>query len=476
MVLKSQRIKAVRVKPRRKRAVRVIFNDPIKDNDNYILPVEDTKGIHTLDDLYNIEYEVAAPVKESIVEMLELFKEQKKAFKKSIRRLNIWHGPVRSGKTISSILKWIHYIGTAPKGDLIMTGKTNGTLYRNVIRPMQEFLGDDMLYIQRNDGRVIEIWGREIFCFGANDERAEQKIRGMTVAGCYGDEVSLWPESYFTMMLSRMSVAGAKAFLTTNPDNPNHWLKTKYIEREDELDMKVFHWPIESNIFLPIPFIEALKKEYVGLWYRRFILGEWCAAEGAIYDFFDKKLHCGKNMPKAIYYIGAIDYGTNNPFTYGLFGVNPNATPQIWLEDEYWWDSKVKGKQKTDAEYSDDIKEFLGDRAKVVRNTYIDPSAASFELQMRRDGFTGIRHAINDVLPGIRTVSRMLKNGEYMIHRRCRHAIKEYYGYVWDEQATSKKGEDKPLKQSDHSMDMQRYALHSLYGEITLDYGLLNAA
>lgn len=417
---------------------------------------------------------------------LELFRKQKFTYWNSNKRINIWEGSVRAGKTIASIWRWIKYIGNAPPGDLIMTGKTNGSLYRNIIRPMYELLGDDMHYTNKHDSRVVELWGREIFCFGANDESSEGKIRGMTVAGGYGDELTLWPESYFKMHLSRMSVKGAAFFGSTNPDNPNHWLKTQIIGRKKELNANSFHFKIDDNDqrnggFLPPEFIDALKKEYVGLWFRRYILGQWCVAEGAIYDFFDEDIYCVYKHPKARYHLVGIDYGTGNPTSIGLYGVNPNTRPRIWRERGYFWDSKKEGRQKTDSEYSQDLKKFLGmtfdsEHDKIVpRKIYVDPSAASFKLQLKKDGFLGVKDANNDVLDGIRTQGKMLKNGAYTIirHRSNQPCIDEYYGYVWDENA-AKKGEDKPSKTGDHSKDEERYVLHSEYGEEHLDYRLLN--
>ncbi|NJR75361.1 MAG: hypothetical protein HC773_20425 [Scytonema sp. CRU_2_7] len=141
-----------------------------------------------------------------------------------------------------------------------MTGKTNGSLYRNIIRPMEHLLGNEMYYHQENDARVIDMWGRKIYCFGANDERAEAKIRGSTFAGAYGDELTLWPESYWTMLLSRLSIRGAQLIGTTNPDNPHHYLKENIINNKSALNANVFHWPIEANTTLPEEYIESLKK------------------------------------------------------------------------------------------------------------------------------------------------------------------------------------------------------------------------
>jgi len=393
--------------------------------------------------------------------LLNFFDEQKYVYANCDARINILDGPVRSGKTVSSICAWTKYIATAPPGDLVMTGKTIAALYRNIIRPMEDMLGSDIKYTNTKDNRVIQLWGREIFCFGANDERSEGKIRGSTFAGAYGDEITLWPETYFKMLMSRLSVAGSKFIGTTNPDNPQHWLKVDYIDKiktfniKDRINGRVFNWPIERNTHLPKEYIIDIKKEYTGLWYKRFILGEWCVAEGAIYDFFDEELHVGKNMPDARYHIVSVDYGTGNPTSFGLYGVNPNTTPKIWRKRGYWWDSRKESRQKTDAEYVEDMEEFLGkdtpDEIKPYK-VIVDPSAASFKLALMRAGYFVV-DADNSVIDGIRTQACMLQTGQYMIEDHPSNApcIKEYYGYIWDENV-AKKGEDKPKKEGDHCL------------------------
>ncbi len=403
---------------------------------------------------------------------LKFFRQQRFSYNNCTRRINIWDGPVRSGKTVASISSWIKYVATAPPGDLVMTGKTNGSLYRNVVRPMEELLGDEMYYHQEFDARVIDLWDRKIYCFGANDERAENKIRGGTFAGGYGDEITLWPESYWTMLLGRLSVKGAKFLGTTNPDNPSHYLKKNFIDRRNELNLNVFRWPIDCNINLDPEYIESLKKEYTGLWYKRYILGQWCVAEGAIYDFFDKKIHMVDKVPEAKYYAASIDYGTKNPTSFGLYGINPNTHPKVWRIKGYWWDSVETGRQKTDAELSVDFKNFIGDIK--LRGVVIDPAAASFRLQLKNDHRLPVINANNDVLEGIQTQSKMLKSGEYVLVRDSsqKACINEYYGYSWDEKA-SLRGDDRPLKRGDHTKDEERYLLHTLFGSKRLDYSKL---
>jgi len=400
---------------------------------------------------------------------VDLSPKQRWSFNRANKRINIWEGAVRSSKTWVSIVRYIHYILNAPKGDLLLVGKTQRTAYRNVIRPMEEMLGDEMHYFSGKG--EIEFAKRKIFVVGANDERSEGIIRGMTGAGAYCDEVTLLPESFFTMLLSRLSVPNSKLFGTTNTDNPNHWLKKKFFNRSKELNMAIFKFFLEDNPYLGIDFIKSLKKEYTGLWYKRFIESLWCIAEGAIYDFFDDKrpyVYKYTDLPKAKYKVIGIDYGTGNPTAFGLFGVNPFTYPKIWLEKEYYYDSRIAQRQKTDEEYAKDYLDFVGNEK--VSYIIIDPSALSFKTQLRKEKLTGtLVDANNDVLDGLRTQSRMLKHGEYAICDRCINTIDEYFGYVWDAKAQDK-GEDKPIKMNDHTKDFERYVLHTLYGGDFINY------
>lgn len=401
---------------------------------------------------------------------------QRDSFCNSNARINVWHGPVRSGKTFSSVLRWIDYLTRdAPPGDCYMLGKTVSTLKRNIIGPMQEFLGSAMRYSSAKN--EIRIFDRLIHTVGAATELAQGLLRGATAAGAYCDELSLYPESVWTMLLSRLSLPGAKVFATTNPDSPAHWLKVKFIDREDELGpdhLRAFSWSMDRATFLAPSFVEALKKEYTGLWYKRFIEGLWVLAEGAIYDMFDENIHVIDTPPfkRPDYYIVGVDYGTGNPTCFEMIAVKRrhNALPLCWAEHEYYYDSKASTRQKTDAEYAADMKRFLAKHSLrhgmipvPVSVIYVDPSAASFKLQLRRAGLPQVKDADNDVLNGIRTVSTMLHEGTYKLCRECKYAIQEYGGYVWNPKK-SQKGIDEPVKTNDHAKDAERYALHSHFG------------
>lgn len=373
-------------------------------------------------------------------------------------RINLSEGAVRSGKTVSSNLRWLEYIlqsGPA-KGEYLMFGKTERTLRRNIITPMQQLLGSS-LRVNQGQGE-IKVGGKLIYLAGASDERSIQKIQGLTLAGAYGDELSLAPESFFQMLLSRLSVKDAKFFGTTNPEGPYHWLKKKFIDRVDELDMSLFHFDIDDNTSLSKSYVKNLKNEYTGVFYKRYIEGLWVMAEGVIYDVFDEGVHVDKIVGKNSFtnYIVGIDYGTNNPCTFGLYGFDNKSLP-VYLIKEYFYDGgAVNNKQKTDGEYADDLEKFIGD--KRIDAIYVDPAALSFIVELKQRGKYVIKNAKNDVLPGIRYVSRLFYGHKYFIDSSCKETVKGYQSYAWDINAQGR-GEDKPLKKDDHTCDRDRYAL-----------------
>lgn len=388
------------------------------------------------------------------------------------KRQNIWHGPVRSGKTVASLLAWVEYVDQAPPGDLVMIGKTETTLQRNILQPLQQFLGSNFGYsMGRHEAWLRSVtqdrW-RSIWLAGANDERSEGKVRGMTAAGAYGDELTLWPEGFYKQMLARLSVRGARLFGTTNPDGPYHWLKANYLDRADVLNLAGFSWSIDDNEHLDADYVADLKREYGEgtLWYKRFIDGLWVAAEGAVYDFFNESEHVIKAVPSEPDELFlSVDYGTSNATSAGLYGAwrEPvNGLKAARLRG-YYHSGRDTGRQKTDSEYADDLDREFEDVKPRIKRVILDPSAASFKAELRKRGWK-VLEANNDVLDGIRTQAKMLKSGEYAIidHPTNKQAIRDYGAYLWDSKAQAR-GEDKPLKQHDHTKDEERYALHTLF-------------
>lgn len=391
--------------------------------------------------------------------LLEFSKQQIKSIQQSNARINLWEGSVRSGKTFASLIRFIKYIEEAPPGPLLIAGKTEDSLRKNILYELSNLLGSYMKYSYGK--REITIGNRIIHVVGANDDRAEGKIRGWTIAGAYIDELTILPESFFSMVLSRMSVTGAKLFCTTNPDSPFHWFKVNYIDRLEDLDLKRFKFNLDDNPALDATYKKNISMEYTGLYYKRFILGEWVLAEGTIFDFFNPNLHCIDMPPApAIHHFVGIDYGTVNPCAFVMIGYNPNTFPNMWLEKEYYWSSREQNRQKTDSEYADDLKKFI--QGYNVRGIYLDPAAASFKIECQRSGIPNVFDAKNDVLDGIRFHSQLLYNGTFKICSGCKKSIQEYETYQWDPKSKNL-GIDKPLKENDHALDAIRYALYTQF-------------
>ncbi|WP_326658795.1 phage terminase large subunit [Streptomyces canus] len=247
------------------------------------------------------------------------------------RRINLWEGAVSSGKTIASAWAWLLFVPSASAaGELAMIGKTRDAVYRNVLQPMMnpEIFGELADQVDYTPGApTCRIFGRLVHVIGANDIKAENKIRGMTCAGAYVDEATLLPELFWDMLLTRMRAPGARIYASTNPDSPAHWLKAQFIDNPvRRAAMKVFSFVLNDNVHLDREYVEHTKASFSGLIYRRFILGEWCVAEGAIYSMFDEDRHVVDIVPTIERWIAlGVDYGTANPLHAILVGSGQTA-------------------------------------------------------------------------------------------------------------------------------------------------------
>ncbi|MCX4818373.1 PBSX family phage terminase large subunit [Streptomyces sp. NBC_01142] len=377
-------------------------------------------------------------------------------------RINLWHGSVRSGKTIASLVCFLLMIHRAPaSGLIVICGRSLQTIERNCL----DVLADPTLFgkvaaeVHHTRGATTAvILGRVVHLVGAADARAEGRLRGMTASLAYCDEVTLLPAAFFRQLLARLSVPGAKLIGTTNPDSPRHWLRTDYLDRADELDLAAFHFRLADNPSLSEAYVAALAAEFTGLWRRRMILGEWVVAEGSVYDAYDEALHVVDELPAMRRHWVGIDYGTANPFAALLLGLGDDD--RLYVVSEWRHDSRAVHRQMTDAQYSRAVRDWLGELDVIPEWTFVDPSAASYSNQLWADGHPGVTRAVNDVIDGIRSVSNALDAGLLRIHRSCEGLLGELPTYVWSEEAAAR-GEDKPVKKDDHSVDALRYVIHS---------------
>ena len=393
---------------------------------------------------------------------LPLSRKQLRSVARATARINLWHGAVRSGKTIASLVAWLLAIAEAPpSGLIIVVGRSLQTIERNVFEPLQDpaLFGLVAQQVRHTRGATTAtVLGRTVHLIGAADARAEGRLRGLTASLAYVDEATLLPESFWVQLLARLSVPGARLLASTNPDSPRHWLKVGYLDRAHELDLKAWHFRLDDNPSLSPAYVAALAAEYVGLWKRRMIDGAWVVAEGAVFDMYDEQQHVVDTLPDIRRYWLGIDYGTTNATSAVLVGLGTDD--RLYAAGEWRWDSRSAHRQLTDAQYSARIRAWLDEQGIVPEWTFVDPSAASFITQLWADGHPGIARANNDVLDGIRSTATALDSGLLRIHRSCTGLLDELPAYAWDP-AASERGEDKPLKRDDHSCDALRYAVHS---------------
>ena len=387
---------------------------------------------------------------------MALSEKQIKAYSEANKRFNIWVGAVRSGKTYSSILKLIDIIKNGPEGNGMIIGVNRDTIQRNVLLELYKFLGFSPPSTKTTE---TKLYGRNIYFVGAHDEGAVRRIQGSTLAFAYVDEATCIPAPFWRMLLSRLSITGSQLLATCNPEGPSHWLKKEFIDRETELDLNHWHFTLDDNPSLDSIYKENLKKEYTGMWYKRYILGEWAVAHGLIYDSFDQDNIYENSLSSPNYYIIGIDYGTSNATAAVLCAISPNQWPQIRVEDEYYYDSAKKGRSKTDAELADDIKQFVSYRN--ISAIYVDPSAASLKLELRRRDLP-VLDAKNDVIEGIKVTSKFVSQKNLIIHRKCVNLLDYIQSYSWCQKAADR-GEDKPLKVHEHICDALRYACYSAF-------------
>lgn len=373
-------------------------------------------------------------------------------------------GAIRSGKTLSMSLSYVMWAMATFNGlNLGMAGKTIGSFRRNVLFWLKLMLlsrgyrfkdhrTDNMLEITKNGHTNY------FYIFGGKDERSQDLIQGITLAGMFFDEVALMPESFVNQATGRCSEDGSKFWFNCNPDGPYHWFKTEWIDKLKDKNLVYLHFTMDDNLSLSERIKERYRNMYSGVFYKRYILGLWTVAEGIIYDMFDYAKHVYNqalgNLLEENYI--SIDYGTQNATVFLLFQKGKDG---IWYcTKEYYYSGRDERKQKTDKEFADDLIKF-SDGFKI-KQVIVDPSAASFIAELKERGFK-IRKAKNDVLDGIRFVGTLLNQGKIAFSSSCKNTIKEFSAYIWDKKA-SERGEDKPSKQQDHAMDAVRYFAYTV--------------
>lgn len=368
-------------------------------------------------------------------------------------------GAIRSGKTLCMSLSYVLWaMESFNQQNFGMAGKTIGSFRRNVLFWLKLMLKSRGYQVvdHRSDNLIVVSKGDTqnfFYIFGGKDERSQDLIQGITLAGMFFDEVALMPESFVNQATGRCSVTGSKFWFNCNPNSPRHWFKVNWIDKCDEKRIIYLHFTMDDNLSLSEQIKERYRSMYVGVFFKRYILGLWCVAEGLVYSMFDEEKHVSdEHMSGALEYIVSIDYGTVNPFSAGLWAFDGKNSQR---EAELYYNSREASKRVDDEAYYKMLKELIGDRK--ISCIIIDPSAASFIEVIKKYGEYTVKKADNDVLDGIRVVTTMLNKGLLKIYKDCTSCINEFGLYCWDEE----KNNDTVIKENDHAMDDTRYYVYT---------------
>lgn len=378
------------------------------------------------------------------------------------RKAIICDGSVRSGKTVSMILGFVHWAMRFFDGkNFGICGKTISSTERNIILPLLNMpdITDyySLQYIRGENKRIIVRSGSHtntFFIFGGKDESSYTLVQGITLSGVLFDEVALMPKSFVDQAVARtLSEPEARYWFNCNPESAEHWFYKEWICNTRQKKALHLHFTMQDNPILSPEQIADAERLYTGVFYNRYIKGLWCVAEGLIYPMFDKAVHVTHHpelQPGGDYYISC-DYGTLNPTSAGLWYLQPDGHA-IRLR-EYYYDGRKTKTPRTDEEHYAALEQLAGDVADKVRAVIVDPSAASFIECIRRHGLFRVWQADNSVLNGIRDTSSLLQMQYLHICDNCTDIIREFSLYRWDESAA----EDRPIKENDHAMDDMRY-------------------
>lgn len=372
----------------------------------------------------------------------------------------ICDGSVRSGKTVSMIIGFVHWAMRFFDGkNFGICGKTVSSTERNIITPLLSMVditdyydvtyrrGDSLLTIR--DGEKVN----RFYVFGGKDESSYTLIQGITLSGVLFDEVALMPQSFVDQAIARtLSEQDARHWFNCNPESSEHWFYKEWICNTRQKKAIHLHFTMQDNPILSPAQISDAEALYSGVFYDRYIRGLWCVAEGLIYPQFDKEKHIRRlEHPQGKWYI-SVDYGTLNAFSAGLWCYDGHTA---YRAAEWYYSGRDTKQQLTNTQYAAAIKKLAGNRK--IESVIVDPSAASFIAELVHNGFH-VRKGNNDVLEGIRRVSTDLQNGKLLFSPSCKDCIREFSLYRWDE----KQQKDTPLKTNDHAMDDVRYFVNTI--------------
>lgn len=387
----------------------------------------------------------------------------------------ICDGAIRSGKTLWMTVAFIDdAMQRFSNTRFGICGKTVDSALKNIVEAylstgIYEDFGYSVHWSRSN--KILEVRrGQRVNrfeVFGGKDESSYMLIQGRTLAGVLLDEVALMPRSFVEQATSRCSVDGSKIWFNCNPEGQLHWFYQEWVKQPEKHNALRLHFTMEDNPGLSEAVRKRYERQYSGVFYDRYIRGLWVSAEGRIYDMFNAARHVSAHIQETegSHYV-SIDYGTQNPTVFLLWRKERGSERWICLR-EYYYSGREELRQKTDVEFADDLRLWLGDIQ--PRAVIVDPSAASFIAELRQRHFP-VQQADNAVLDGIRMVGQKLCTEALLFSASCTKTIEEFGVYSWDETA-ARRGEDRPLKEHDHCMDAVRYFVNTILGRFMVAVG-----
>lgn len=400
-------------------------------------------------------------------------------------------GAIRSGKTIACIIGFLTWSQEMFQGEsFILAGKTMGALKKNVIRPMLQMLeawGWPYEYVRSGTDARLEIGTNTYYLYGANTEAAQDALQGLTAAGAYLDEAALFPKSFVDQAIGRCSVEGAKIWMNCNPAGPHHFIREEYLLPAAAKKKKVYHLHLgmTDNLTLSKKTLEKYKNRWNAgsVFYKRFILGLWVAAEGLIYQQFTDNVKAytiteewlkerdgtGHLKNEIIYAVIGVDFGgTKSAHSFTLTGFT-KGYKQVVVLDEYYCKKRLTPK-KLQADFIDFVK-----RARMkykVYEAYCDSAEqtliAGFESAIIREGIpieikNAIKGPIND---RIAFYNSLIAQHRWKVMKHCVHIIEAFEQAVYDDK---KKNEDVRLDDglmNVDSLDSTEYSTEAVQEEI----------
>lgn len=370
-------------------------------------------------------------------------------------------GAIRSGKTLSMSLSFVIWaMARFNNQNFGMCGKTIASFHRNVFVTLSQMvasIGYRLSYRRTENLFVVSGGGKSnrFYIFGGKDERSQDLIQGITLAGVFFDEVALMPQSFVNQATGRCSVDGSKLWFNCNPANPSHWFRQEWILKAEEKRFLYLHFTMEDNLTLSAEIKERYSSMYSGVFYQRYIMGLWVLAEGLVYPMFDTARHVVKinpaeyeYNPRRQYYV-SIDYGTVNPFAALLIEYDPKTQKSLILNEVYY---KGRDGQRVDNEA---YYKMLTDMVKLlpIDCIVIDPSAASMIETIKKYHKYTVMGANNDVLDGIIETTKYLNKDLIQVADYCTDTLDEFASYAWDDNPVV----ERVIKENDHAMDALRY-------------------